>query len=224
MIGTPCYDGRLDVWYTNSLVNTIKQSEFRDVEITPIWVSFDALIQRARNDTIQLALEGEFDDLIWIDSDIEWEPEWFFKLLEYPYDVIGGTYRKKGDKEEYVFRQFETGLIKVDENLYEVSGLGTGFVKMSRKALQYLWDNNVSYIDPKDGKERKMICDVKIIDDSLYSEDIVMFRKLAEGGFKTYLDATMTCNHIGSYKFEGSFEKFIKSEVKKQVPKPSRQL
>lgn len=225
MIGTPCYSGQVDVWYTNSLVKTINQSILKyDIEITPIWVSFDALIQRARNDTIQLALEGEYDDLVWIDSDIEWQPEWFFKLLEYTYDVVGGTYRKKGDKEEYVLRQFETGLIKIDENLYEVSGLGTGFVKMSRAALQYLWDNSESYIDPKDGKERKMICDVQIIDNSLYSEDIVMFRKLAEGGFKTYLDASMTCNHIGSYKFEGSFENFVQKEIKKQLPRPNRQL
>ena len=56
MIGTPCYDGRIDVWYTNSLINTVKQSYAHDVEITPMWVSFDALNQRARNDTIQLAL------------------------------------------------------------------------------------------------------------------------------------------------------------------------
>jgi hypothetical protein len=53
LIGTPCYDGRLDVWYTNSLVNTIKMSYEKDVEITPMWVSFDALLQRARNDTIR---------------------------------------------------------------------------------------------------------------------------------------------------------------------------
>ena len=62
MIGTPCYDGRLDVWYTNSLSNTIKQSFDHEIEIIPMWVSFDALLQRARNDTIQLALEMECDD------------------------------------------------------------------------------------------------------------------------------------------------------------------
>ena len=57
MIGSPSYDGRIDVWYTNSLVNTIKESFNRDIEIIPIWVSFDALIQRARNDTIKIAMD-----------------------------------------------------------------------------------------------------------------------------------------------------------------------
>lgn len=205
IIGTPCYDGRLDVWYTYSLVNTIKMSRDRGVEITPIWVSFDALIQRARNDTIEIALDGEFDDIIWIDSDIEWEPEWFYKLLEYPQDIVGGTYRKKGDKEEYVLRKTDSSKIDPDTGLLEVSGLGTGFVKMSRKAMQYLWDTSESYIDSKDNKERKMIFDVQIRNNSLVSEDIIAFMKLEEGGFKIWLDPNMTCNHIGPYKFQGDF-------------------
>ena len=230
MIGTPCYDGRLDVWYTNSLVNTIKISAEHEIEIIPIWVSFDALIQRARNDTIQLAVEMEVDALVFIDSDIEWQPQWFYKLLEYPHDVIGGTYRKKGDKEEYVLRNLENKSADPETGLLELDGLGTGFVKLSREALHYLWDNAEPYIDPKDNKERRMICEVSIIDRSLHSEDIRMFSKLREGGFKIYLDPAMTCNHIGSYKFEGDFLAWGKKMTPPlamsplTVPRSTRQL
>ena len=208
MVGTPCYDGRLDVWYTNSLMNTIKLGIKRDIEIIPIWISFDALIQRARNDTIQLALQQEFDDLIWIDSDIEWEPEWFFKLLDYPVDIVGGTYPKKADREEYVLRIAKKNTVDPATGLMEVDGLGTGFARMSRKSLQYLWDNSPSYMDPKDNKERRMICDVQVIDQSMYSEDIIMFLKLQQGGFKIWMDPNMTCNHIGPKKFTGNFAKY----------------
>ena len=86
LVGSPSYNGCIDVWYANSLMQTIKIAEKRDIEIVPMWVSFDALIQRARNDTIAIAIEQECDDLIWIDTDIEWEPEWFFKLLDYSFD------------------------------------------------------------------------------------------------------------------------------------------
>ena len=211
MIGTPCYDGRIDVWYVNSLSNTIKQSAAHEVEITPMWVSFDALLQRARNDTIQLALETNVDALIWIDSDIEWEPEWFFKLIDYPHDIVGGTYRKKGDKEEYVLRQLVQQPIDPVTKLVEVDGLGTGFVKLSRNAMQHLWDSSKPYTDPKDGKERRMIFDVVIENDSLVSEDIHMFNKLKAAGFKIYLDTSMTCNHIGPYKFKGNFASWYRT-------------
>jgi len=237
MIGTPCYDGRLDVWYTNSLVNTIKLSYSHEVEIVPMWVSFDALIQRARNDTIQLALDAGVDDIVWIDSDIEWQPEWFFKLLEYPVDVVGGTYRKKGDREEYVYRPSPNAQIDPSTGLVEVTGLGTGFARMSKVAIQYLWDTSSPYIDPKDNRERRMVFDVVLKDNNLVSEDITAFFKLSNGGFKLWMDPGMTCNHIGPYKFVGNYNDWTSrgkpennitlpriQPTTKTIPKAHRQL
>lgn len=224
LLGTPCYDGRLDVWYTNSLCNTIKKSFEHDIEIIPIWISFDALLQRARNDTIQVALEMECDDLIFIDSDIEWVPADFFKLLNYAEDVVGGTYPKKSSIEEYVVRQLQKKPIDPNTGLLEVNGLGTGFVKLSKLAMQYLWDSSEMYIDPKDGKERRMIFDVVIKNQSLHSEDIYMFDKLIEGGFKVWLDPSITCNHSGPKKFTGDFKSWYDrtnilplQQIKKQL-------
>lgn len=220
MIGTPCYDGRLDVWYTNSLVNTIKESYKHNIEIIPMWVSFDALIQRARNDTILIAKELDVDSMIWIDSDIEWEPEWFFKLVECVHDVVGGTYPKRADKEEYVVRQVNYNPIDPVTNLMEVDGLGTGFAKLSRRAINYLWDSSEPYLDPKDNKERRMIFNVKIENNLMVSEDIAMFNKLSAGGFKIYMDTSMTCNHIGPKKFTGSFINwFRKNQLAKRASK-----
>lgn len=223
MIGTPCYSGQVDVWYVNALMNTIKMAIERDIEIIPMWVSFDALLQRARNDTIHVALEAGVDDLVWIDSDIEWQPEQFFKLLDYPVDVVGGTYRKKGDKEEYVIRQLHKNPQDPITKLIEVDGLGTGFVKFSKVAMQHLWNVSKSYTDSKDDKERRMIFDVVIQNvggvDQMISEDIHAFNKLKDGGFQIWLDQEITCNHIGSYKFTGDFEKWYNKTV--QITKPT---
>lgn len=213
MIGTPCFDGRIDVWYVNSLVETIKESKKYDIDIRPIWVSFDSLVQRARNDTIKIALDNKFDDLVWIDSDIEWKPKDFFNLLSYSEDVVGGTYRKKGDIEEYVLKQME-GKPLNKNGLMEVNALGTGFVKMSRKACQYLWDTSEFYIDTKDNSERRMIFDVRLVDKLLMSEDVWAFENLRRGGFKIWLDTNITCNHSGPYKFQGNFLDWYKNRPK----------
>ena len=218
MIGTPTYDGKLDVWYTNSLVNTITSSADKNISITPIWVSYDALIQRARNDIIQLAINLDIDDLIFIDADIEWNPDDFFKLLDYSQDVVGGTYPKKTDEEVYVIRDVIPKNIDSLTGLIEVTGLGTGFVKLSRRAINYLWNNSEMYIDPKDNQERRMVFDVLIKDNLLYSEDTIMFYKLIQGGFNVYLDPNITCNHIGPKKFVGNFIKWLsKLNVKRQL-------
>ena len=100
LIGTPAHDGRLDVWYTNSLINTVKMSFEKGVRIDPIYTSFDSLIQRARNSLFKIAVEQDYDYLFFIDSDVEWEPEWFYRILECPVDIVGAALVKKSDDNE----------------------------------------------------------------------------------------------------------------------------
>lgn len=206
LIATPAYDGRLDVWYTNALVNTIRVAQANNIYVHPVFMSYDALIQRARNDLFALAVEGEYDDMIFIDSDMEWHPMWIMELLERKEDVVGGTARKKTDEAEiYVAKTkdltvHENGLIKCD-------GLGTGFVKLSREAFTALWEISPEYTN--EGKTRRMICDVQVVDGQLYSEDTVLFKKLNDLGFDCWLDPKMTCAHIGTKKFYGDMAGFL---------------
>lgn len=206
LIATPAYDGRLDVWYTNALVNTIRVAQANGIFVHPIFMSYDALIQRARNDLFALAVEGEYDDMIFIDSDMEWAPEWVMELLSREEDVVGGTARKKTDDAEiYVAK---TKDLTVHENgLIKCEGLGTGFVKLSREAFTALWEISPEY--QNEGKTRRMICDVQVVDGQLYSEDTVLFKKLAELGFDIWLDPKMTCVHIGTKKFYGNLQAFL---------------
>ena len=221
MIATPCYDGKIDVSYANSLAHTIEFAAKEEVKVLPLWLCFDALIQRARNDLIDEAIKLDVDDMVWIDSDIEWNPDDFFKLLDHPVDVVGGTYRKKGDDEVYVVRELYRRPKDIQTGLLEVDGLGTGFCRMSKKAYTHLWDCSRPYLDPKDNRERHMVFDVVIEEvngiQSLISEDIHAFDKLRRGGFKVYLDETITCNHTGSKKYVGDFKKWYNNTLRRQL-------
>ena len=68
LIATPALDGRLDVWYTNSVINAVRFAQSEGVFLHPVFLSFDALIQRARNDLFRLAVEGEYDDMIFVED------------------------------------------------------------------------------------------------------------------------------------------------------------
>lgn len=206
LIATPALDGRLDVWYTNSLVNSIRVAQANNIFLHPVFMSYDALIQRARNDLFRVAVEGNYDGMIWIDSDMEWDPMWIIKMIEAKEDVLGGTARKKTDEAEiYVAK---TKDISVHENGFvKCEGLGTGFVKLSNKAFMALWEVSPKYTNGD--RECRMVCDVQIVDGELYSEDTMLFKKLNELGFDCWLDPKMTCNHIGTKKFVGNFEAFL---------------
>lgn len=206
LIATPAHDGRLDVWYTTSLVNSVRIAQENNIFLHPVFMSYDALVQRARNDLFRLAVENDYDNMIFIDADLEWNPMWIMELLSRPEDVIGGTYRKKTDEAEiYVTK---TQNLAVENGLIKVDGLGTGFAKLSKKAFMALWESSEPY--QNEGREGRMVCDIQIIDGQLCSEDVVLFKKLRDLGFDVWLAPHMTCCHIGTKKFYGNFEDFAK--------------
>lgn len=209
LIGTPSYDGRIDVWFANSLIETVKQAEKKGIFVHAIYTSYDSLIQRARNSLIKLAIDGGYDDLFFIDSDTEWEPEWFFNLLERPEPIVGGSLIKKTDKEGYTVKLVDKKLkYSEDKKLIQVDGVGTGFMKVSKFALDKLWEMSDEYTS--EGEKHRMVFDIKVENGDLISEDYILCNKWKSLGYKVWLDPTITCNHIGIKKFKGNFENFIK--------------
>jgi glycosyltransferase involved in cell wall biosynthesis len=208
LIGTPSYDGRIDVWFANSLVATVKEAEKKDIFVHAIYTSYDSLVQRARNSLVKLALDGGYDDLFFIDSDIEWEPEWFFRLLNRPEPVVGGALVKKTDTEGYTVKILDKTLkYSSDKKLLEVNGVGTGFLKVSKFALEKLWEASDPYTS--EGEKHRMVFDIKVENGELISEDYIMCNKWQSLGYKVWLDPTITCNHIGVKKFKGDLNKFL---------------
>ena len=208
LIGTPSYDGRIDVWFANSLVQTVKMAEKKGIFVHAIYTSYDSLVQRARNSLIKLAIDGGYDDLFFIDSDTEWEPEWFFNLLDRPEPIVGGALIKKTDKEGYTVKLVDKKLkYSEDKKILEVDGVGTGFMKVSKFAFDKLWEVSDEYTS--EGEKHRMVFDIKVENGDLISEDYVLCNKWKSLGYKVWLDPTITCNHIGIKKFKGDFKKFI---------------
>lgn len=208
LIGTPSYDGRIDTWFADSLVRTVKQADPKQINIHAIYPSYDSLIQRARNDLVRMAMDGGYDTLFFIDSDVEWEPEWFFRLLARPEPIVGAALIKKSDQESYTVKIIKKNLTKSEDDvLVQVDGLGTGFLKVDRFALEKLWLMSEPYVH--DGVPNRMVFDLKIVDGDLISEDYVMCHKWQSLGYKVWLDPSITINHNGVKKYQGNLSSFL---------------
>jgi hypothetical protein len=209
IIATPVgADAAIKIWYTDALINSMRMSMTQGVELFPIYKE-DVLIQRARNDLLAIAIESGVDDLIWIDSDVCWNPEWLFKLLSYPVDVVGGTYPKKNDVVDWPVKVVGNKIpIDPDTKLLEVDGLGTGFLRLSKKAMQALWGHENKEYHGVHGKA-KWIFEVIVENGEVTGEDIVICHKLQACGFKIYLDPAMCCGHVGLKMYSGNFSQFL---------------
>lgn len=209
MIGTPAYDGTVGVHFAHSLVETVRLGMMVGIDIRAVYMPNDALIQRSRNDLVKIALESGVDDLIFIDSDQEWAPEWVIRLIQHEVDCVGGAVRKKSDIESYNVKAASADIpVDPETGLMEVEGLGTGFIRLSRKAMLALWNQAEEYRDDS-GKVSRWIFDVRPINGRLVGEDIFMTMMLREAGISVYLDPAITCSHIGTKKWDGNFAAWL---------------
>ena len=208
LIATPSYDGKVDVWYASALHQTTILGLQNDVLFHPVFMSYDALVQRARNDLMAIAVENDFDGVLWIDADMEWAPAWALELVNAGKDVLGLPVIKKSiTSESYNVKCNIEDLVINEDGLIKVQSIGTGFLYMSRDAVRYLWDNSEEYTH--NGETRRWIFEVKLQDNDIISEDVLVCQTLREGGFDVFIDPSKTCNHVGSLKFVGDFASFI---------------
>lgn len=217
IIGTPSYDGKIDIIFLDSLLNTLDQLKNQNIDLFPIFICYDSLIQRARNDLFKFAYDSKVDALIFIDSDIGWKPADLLKLINSDKDIIGGTYRKKTDNSElYVVKasnsENNTLNVEIDNTgLMEVAGLGCGFMKISRKAIEDIWNSSKPYVSEKG--DSRMVFEVVCEENDLISEDIYFCKKWRNKGNKVYLDTSITCNHSGNKIYQGNFKNWIENFI-----------
>jgi hypothetical protein len=196
---TPSYDGSVSIEYSSSLANSAILLNNNGYTLDHLYVNGEAIVQSARNKLFFNAYHKDYDCVVWIDSDIEWNPKDLLKLVSSPLDVIGATYRRKTMKEMYVAKV--SNLISGD--VIEVDGIGFGFLKMSRKVIDSLWNTNESYEDDK--SLCKNVFEVVVKDGQMYSEDYVACKKIKDLGFNVYLDKTINLSHKSKINLIGSF-------------------
>jgi len=215
LIGTPCHDSKPHAAYVHSLCQAIRLCTVVGIELRELMPCGIALVQEARNGIWRDALRFGFDDLIFIDADQDFEPDWIPKLLMYPVDCVGAAVRRKDMREMYnVKARGGPSSITTDPNTGLMTSpdmaLGTGFIRFSRKALQTLWDNSEEYTTFLVDSPSRWIFDVRPHNGELRGEDTYVSDRLREFGIATWLDPKMTCGHFGEHRYVGDFGDFLK--------------
>lgn len=139
-----------------------------------------------------------YDYIVFIDSDVLVKPEQLQKLLNYKEDIISGIYLMEDGKQyatvidwnEEIFKKqghfdfLAQKDIKDEKRLIEVDYTGFGFIIFKYgvlESLTYPWFKPIFY---------------KIGDCVDFSmEDVSILKRLAEKGYKTYIDPKVKVGH-----------------------------
>lgn len=93
---TPCYGSMCHVSYMCQLLKTLELFHYFNCNIQVEFCSNDSLVPRARNNLIARAMnDPSMTHILFIDSDITWNPIDIFKLLISEKSLVGGIYPLK---------------------------------------------------------------------------------------------------------------------------------
>lgn len=206
LITTPTQDTKLDAYYVHSSNKSMELARAHGHEVNAVYWPGEALVQHARNALAQIAVHSGVDKIFMIDADQEWGPEQFLRIINNPCEVVGATYRRKTDEEQYTVRVTQN--FRLNGGIEQVLCMGTGFLCVSREALKAVWDASEPYAH-SDGQTYRNIFEVGVIDGKLYGEDTVFCEKLVQAGFPVYLDSTFTVGHNGYKRYKGNFRAYV---------------
>ena len=207
LIATP--GAMLEAQYVKSLVLTLAECDKRG--ITYKWLnSYSSLVHHAREltasgadglnlDPAQISPGGKditYNKIFWIDSDISWTAEQFFKIYDSEYDVAAGAYLLSDGFTTTVHAWGAPGgipaneIVKLKEPI-RVQSLGFGFVAMKSgvfEKIQRPWFNH-EYVKVGEDAEGKDIIDA-------VGEDISWCIKAYRAGIELYFYPDVLVTHM----------------------------
>jgi len=232
-LATPCWGGLVNIFFLRSVLALQAACEARGVGLHVELLSNDPLITRARSRLAARFLKHPLaTHFLFVDADIGFEPQAVFRLLDAGKDVAGGVCPLKQidwDKVRaaaqagaadlmaksvgYVVRFIPTpdNSVSVEDDLAKVAYVGTGFLMISRAALQQVTDAHpeltadLSAVDPEAG-ETVMVFDT-IVDPrngQQLSEDYAFLRRWNDLGGDVWADVASRFVHVGHAAYAGS--------------------
>lgn len=199
-VAIPVYDGKLHVESVRCLFSEQHIASGIGDVLTVNFLSSMAGIAHGRNQLASEFMKSDADRMIFLDSDVTFEPGALAKLAHMPADFVGGCYRYKRQEECYPMGWLNDpdskGLRMDKHGLIEVNGLPTGFLALSRKVFQTMKDRFPEReLQEHFGHKMFAYFQMPFINGHLHGEDNFFCREWREAGGKIYLDPEIKLTH-----------------------------
>ena len=200
LIAIPCMD-TVPVQFMQSLLYLEKIGDVRTA------IESGSLIYDSRNLLLETAIHGEFDRILWFDSDMEFQPDTMQRLCndidDSGCDIVSGLYiKRKPPFDPVIFSECclrQEGEWKMPshkcykdyprDQLFEVEAFGFGCVMMTMDAVKKITDAfGTRLFMPLPG----------------FGEDLSFCMRARNVGIKLWCDSRIVLGHIG---MEGHYPK-----------------
>jgi hypothetical protein len=213
-IALPAYDFKVSLRLAVSLARFAQAAAQHGIDVQIGSVCGCSVVSRARNLLAQDMLESPCTELIFIDSDINFEPEDIFRLMAWGSDdkkgIIAAVPRVRSEQKTYI------ATLDYDEN-GDLTMNSTGLVRAKRVATAFMWvrrevfetlareHEEWQYFDPRSDRTLTCIFDFKLTEEGYVGEDFLFCDRAREHGFEVWIDPSISLGHMGVQEYVGNF-------------------
>jgi len=226
----PCYGGMLTEQTFMSFIKWGNTARQLGIEWGIETMTNESLISRGRNTlTAKFLNNPESTHLMFIDSDIGWEPWHVLAMIDRDVDVIGGLYPMKTMPIKWVVNGFD-GAEQGEDGLQEVSKTGTGFMLIKRQVFEDMkahpavkpFKSDIG-LEPELDQHMRTYFDTAVRDNRYYSEDWTFCENWRDLGGKIWVDKRVMLRHTGSYVFDQNAQNELYNGYKQQILSEAQQ-
>ncbi|CAB4190429.1 hypothetical protein UFOVP1288_62 [uncultured Caudovirales phage] len=213
-VALPAYDFKVSLKLAISLARVAQLAPQHGINIQIGSVCGCSVVSRARNLLVKDFLESSCTDLLFVDSDINFEPEDVFRLMAWATDprkgVVAGVPRTRSENTVYI-----TDLDYDEDNQLTMNGMGlvrarrvaTAFMLVRREVFDTLTNAHPewTYQDKRSERAISAVFDFKLTEEGYMGEDFLFCDRAREHGFEVWIDPTIKLGHMGITEFAGNF-------------------
>lgn len=212
-IALPAYDFKVSLKLAISLARVAQEAPKHGVDIAIGSICGCSVVSRARNLLVQDLMESDCTDLLFIDADINFDPESVFRLMAWlsePYiGIVAGVPRTRKTDKVYIAKldQDEDGLTMNEMGLVRAQRVATAFMMVKREVFETLINAHPEwkYEDVNTNRTLHAVFDFLVTPEGYMGEDFLFCDRAREHGYQVWIDPTIKLGHMGVQEYEGDF-------------------
>lgn len=213
-IALPAYDFKVSLKLAVSLAKFSRASAEHGIDIQIGSICGCSVVSRARNLLAKDMLESKCDYLLFIDSDINFEPDDIFRLMAWGTDpkkgIVAAVPRTRNESKVYI------ATLDYDENgdltmngmgLVRAKRVATAFMLVRREVFETLEKEHPewAYYDSKTDRTLSCMFDFELSEEGYIGEDFLFCDRVRSHGFEVWIDPTITLGHMGVQEYVGNY-------------------
>ena len=212
-IALPAYDFKVSLKLAVSLARFAQKAPQHGIEIQIGSICGCSVVSRARNLLVKDLMESPCTDLLFIDADINFEPDDVLRLLAWASDpkkgIVAGVPRTRKTDKVYIatLDQDEEGVTMNGMGLVRAKRVATAFMMVRRDVFETLINAHPewNYHDTNTGRQLNAVFDFKVTPEGYMGEDFLFCDRAREHGYEVWVDPTIKLGHMGVQEYEGDF-------------------